>query len=909
MSIIRTKLHRPRTLADVVSRDRLNALMDRGLKAPLTLVSAPAGYGKSVLVSRWADSLDCPCAWISLDESDSDLTQFFDYLVTALDASMPGSFPEAADLVGAGQLPPPSVLAGPLINELDTIDGPFVLILDDYHRIEFTSKVHVLLSHLLEHPPRYLHLVLISRRDPPLALWALRAASMLNEIRLADLRFHDEEVVALLNASASTEVGAEAIADLQRQVEGWAVGLRLACLALGHAPDPTSFLSTLEGGIPHTQGYLLREVLAQQSPELGRCMLRSSILDRFCPSLIDAVCLSDAQATPAAPGDRKDMDTHLWQEMFTIGLDDHGEWFRHHHLFRKLLREQLSQVATDREIATLHLRASTWFTSRGLITESIEHCLAADDVQLASELVERHAESEFASDHWYVVERWLAMLPVEARHARPMLLLAEAWVRNLQYQLARVPPLIDAAEALLCTEEPTPASERAAMGQIALFRGYLTYYEGRGEASLCSLEDAVSSLSQTESPFVADAQMFLGLARCMVGRQDQAVAALRASLDAADPSQIYLQGRLIGGLLFGHLLGGDLHAAQTQALRLSYLSSEHDLRLNQAWSRYALGWTRLQSGEFGAALDDFEEAVELRYLMEPMAAADAIAGLALTRQLMGLEAQATRGRDQLRGFAQELNGTAYFAISQSCSARLALLCGNTAQARQWARSVEDNPKPHSLFIWLEVPQITAARILIDEGSPTCLERACKLLGAVREYSSGCRFQCQIIEVAVLDALALERQGKQDRAAEALREAISQARPGSWLRPFLESGAPLVRPLERLREQGDESDFIDRILRSLGNARRSATVHQDASGVRTEPSVTVDRLYPDVLTNRELDIIELLAQRLPSKEIAGRLFISIHTVNAHLKRIYRKLDVNSRRQAVERAARAGLIDRR
>jgi len=181
---------------------------------------------------------------------------------------------------------------------------------------------------------------------------------------------------------------------------------------LHQVPDPTTFLSTLEGGIPHTQGYLLREVLAQQPPELWRCLLRSSIFGRFCPALFDDVCLSDAQATPTAPGDRKIMGTHLWQELFTIGLDAHGEWFRYHHLFQKLLREQLAQVATDREIATLHLRASAWFESQGLITESIEHCLAAEDVRLAAELVERHAEAEFASDHWYVVERWLAMVMV-----------------------------------------------------------------------------------------------------------------------------------------------------------------------------------------------------------------------------------------------------------------------------------------------------------------------------------------------------------------------------------------------------------------------------------------------------------------------------------------------------------------
>ncbi len=539
MHLIRTKLHRPRVLADIVCRGRLHALMDRGLETTVTLVSAPAGYGKSVLVSHWADSVEHPVAWISLDESDSDPAQFLDYLAAALDEALSGACPALNDLIGAGQLPPIENLAGRLINELDRLDRPFVLCLDDYHRIEPTSKVHELVSLLLAHPPRPLHLVLIGRRDPPLPIWTLRAASMVNEVRLRDLCFLDEEVTALLAKSTPTAVGAELIRQLQREVEGWAAGLRLASIAIRQTQEPERFLAHLGGGVQQAQGYLLHEVLSQQPDARRQCLLRASIFQRFCPALIEAVCLPEPTPEPPPESPQAEtrtsggeiVDSLLGSELFTIGLDARGEWFRFHHLFQELLRAELAKTATDRELADLHLRASTWFEAQDLISESIEHALAAKDTTWAADLVERHAQTEFAADRWYVIERSLAMLPTAIRHGRPKLLLIEACVRNLQHQLVRVLPLIDQAEALLAAGGSAAQPDPTATALIAYLRGFLAYYEGAGER-LRYLEAAVGSLAGTRTWFSCDVEMFLALARCMAGQHRQAVASLQAGLKA-----------------------------------------------------------------------------------------------------------------------------------------------------------------------------------------------------------------------------------------------------------------------------------------------------------------------------------------------------------------------------------------
>jgi LuxR family maltose regulon positive regulatory protein len=914
MHLIRTKLHRPRVLEDIVCRGRLHTLMDRGLETTLTLVSAPAGYGKSVLVSHWADSVVYPVAWISLDESDSDLTQFLDYLAAAVDEALPGACPALKDLAGAGHLPPIEHLAGRLINDLDGLDRRLVLCLDDFHRIAPTSTVHELLSLLLKHPPRQLHLVLIGRRDPPLPIWMLRAASMVNEVRMQDLRFLEEEVAELLTKTTSTAVDAEAIRQLHDEVEGWAAGLRLASLAMRRMQDTERLLTHLRGGIQQAQDYLLHEVLSQQPVQSRQCLLRASIFRRFCPALIKAVCAPELPAEASTGGET--VGSLLGSELFTIGLDAHGEWFRFHQLFQQLLRAELAATSTEGEIADLHLRASAWLEGQNLVSESIEHALAANDTTRAAELVERHAQTEFAEDRWYVIERWLAMLPNQVHRGRPRLLLIEAGVRNLQHQLARVPPLIDEAEALLVADgsaEPDPA----VTALIAHLRGFLAYYEGAGERSLRYLEEAVGSLAGERTWFSCDAEMFLALARCMVGQQDRALASLRAALKAADGSQPFLQSRLLGGLTFAHLLGGELLAARLQAQRLAYLATKQDMRLNKAWSQYFLGCTYLHAAELANAADRFEHAAAMRHLLEPLAAVDAMASLALTKALMGRQDQAATVCDQLARFAQELDEGDCLAVAHSIRARVALLRGETAAADQWvlATDMDTEPAPHNLFCWSEVPQLTAARILIGEGATTGLERALDLLAAVRKLAAECRFQCQLIEVAVLEAVALERQGNPERAGAALDEAISLARPDGWLRPFIESGAPLRDRLARLAEAGAEGAFIKRILHGLEPEQPNAAKHPAPTrqpGITSnspDPPTAVETPLVEPLTNRELDIVELLADRLQSKEIAEKLFISAHTVNAHLKRIYRKLDVTSRREAVARAVQAGLIERR
>ncbi|MGB5476507.1 MAG: AAA family ATPase, partial [Thermoanaerobaculia bacterium] len=326
--LIRTKLHRPSVPFDVVGRDRLLRLMGRAVEVPLTLVSAPAGYGKSVLVAQWAEHCDHPVAWLSLDEDESDLRLFLQYLVAAVHTVADDACRATTELLQATELPPPSVLAGHLLNDFEALGQPLAIVLDDYHRIQISSPVHDLMGRLLEHPPSSVRLVLVTRRDPPLPFMSLLAGNQVAAVRLEELRFTGGETAEVISATADLAVSNHALSKLEQQVEGWAAGLRLVVLALRHAVDPETLLSGLGGGLPQTRAYLLREALSGLPPENRDWLLKSSILDRFCPGLLEAVCSPVAASAPPGLTGRKFLDLIQRENLFTIALDTRDEWFR-----------------------------------------------------------------------------------------------------------------------------------------------------------------------------------------------------------------------------------------------------------------------------------------------------------------------------------------------------------------------------------------------------------------------------------------------------------------------------------------------------------------------------------------------------------------------------------------------------
>lgn len=893
LPILQTKLHRPAIPPDLVSRPQLLERLDSGRVQPLTLVAAPSGYGKSVLISSWLALCDWQSAWLSLDKDDNDLRQFLSYFVAAVQSIYPHACEDIQYLARTPQLPTLSTLVSRLSNELDAIDQPFILAIDDYQMIDVQSPVNELLQLLLEHPPIPLHLVMITRRDPALSLTALRARGQLNEVRMHDLRFDTAEVRAMLESTTQFIASNDVLEIMDRQLEGWAVGLRLVSMAMQQSKDPEGLIKHLHGSAQQTLEYIIQEVIAGLQLPLRDWLLKSAILDRFCASLCDAVCMEEGGIEVSGFDGSEFVKAVLGGNLFIIPLDAPGEWFRFHHLFQDYLQRQLSRQLAPAEIAALHSRASTWFERHNLIDEAIKHALEAGDADTAADIIVRHRNEVLNQDRWYVLDAWLEKFPAETVHQRPALLLARVYTAFFAQQFMKMDSILNEVEACLSDD----INNDGLRLELKFFKGYLHFWQANIEECQREFETVIKEATQVPQLVIAETELHLGIARAMNGESALAIEALNHRIADIGSSTGPLLSRTIAGLAMIYLLSGSLQLLTFEARRLRNLTGQNRTLLTESWGYYLEGAADLHAMDLDSALDHLSAACEHPYATDARLTIDAMAGMALIHQMMRRTEQAQAILQRLIHFAYETNDPVHISVAHSCEVRIALLRGDVAQASHWAQQYSEPVDPFALFLWLEAPHITRARALVADGSAESLGRASELLGEIRHTTETCHFTCQTIEIAVLQSLLLEKQGHSDTALAALEKAVTMAEAGGWVRPFVELGRPMAELLERLAEHKGSTSFLRRVRETC--VAMPARTTGTAAGTRA-PGTIGESLSVDPLTRRELDILELLVQRLQNKEIASRLSVSPETVKTHLKHLYQKLDVSNRREAAARA---------
>ena len=437
--LLQTKLHKPRLPHELVVRSRLLEWLNRGIDYPLTLVCAPAGYGKTTLICTWLDRMSAdrgegmaflPSAWLSLDEDDSDLNLFLRYFIAALRTIFADACANTLALLQAGQPPPQAILRTMLFNELEELPGEVILVLDDYQFIH-GNAVHNLLIELARHWPKPLHLVLISRIDPPLPLTSLRPKGSIREIRTQDLRFSLQETDAYLDQAQLPLLSQSTLDLLEERFEGWPAGLHLAALSLRSAGGQSSVRLALSSKNTNITGYLMDEVLKHQYPAIQKFLLKTCILDRFCPSLCEAVVGEiDTRWNVHAC-----LDWIERSELFLISLDNNREWYRYHHLFQQSLQQKLSAEMRPGEVSNLHRLASAWFEEQGLVDEALRHSLAAGDLDLAARQMTAGLRDVINREDRQTLERWLRLLPEEMIQRQPGLLMIRAWALQFSWRL------------------------------------------------------------------------------------------------------------------------------------------------------------------------------------------------------------------------------------------------------------------------------------------------------------------------------------------------------------------------------------------------------------------------------------------------------------------------------------------
>jgi LuxR family maltose regulon positive regulatory protein len=567
-----TKLHIPSVRAGIVPRDGLVDLLVRGRSRKLTLLGAPAGFGKTTLLAEWCASAseERAFAWVSLDSADNDPVRFWTCAIEALEGIVPGTGAQARSALRASPGALRDVALPLLLNDLARLERPVVLVLDDYHQIR-DERVHESVDYLVQHLPDAIHLAIATRSDPPLPLGRLRARGEMTELRAAELRLSSEEAGALLDAALGVDLDAADVARLVSRTEGWAAGLYLAALSLRGRADAREFIGSFTGDDRHIVDYLSSEVLAGQSPDLRRFLLETAVLERLSGPLCDAVTGRSDSARVLERIER--------ENLFVMPLDTTRDWYRYHLLFGELLRHEL-QRSRPELMAVLHRRAYDWYREEGAIPDAIEHAAAAGDVDDAAELIATHWNDYFNRGHLDTVDRWLAALPAETVPGDPRLSMARAWLALDRGAIDEADRWIEAVEARL-EDDAGEDWDAAIRADAAVLRSTHGFKAGDLDRAEEAARD-VLALEPASAPFPRFvAHCILGVTHHWRGHQEEAIAALAHALGLAESEGNQLgQSYALGYLALAHRTLGDVNEAEELATRAIGLSdaggfSEH----------------------------------------------------------------------------------------------------------------------------------------------------------------------------------------------------------------------------------------------------------------------------------------------------------------------------------------------
>ncbi|HRQ38108.1 MAG TPA: LuxR C-terminal-related transcriptional regulator [Chloroflexota bacterium] len=873
--LLHTKLLPPQPRPFLIHRAPLWQRLAAGQQGKLTLISAPAGFGKTTLIAHFITHLSSPdCyGWLSLDEGDNDPTRFFTYVGAALQTAVPTLTLNAASLLTAPQPPPLETILTLLCNELSGVDGRITLVLDDYHLIT-NPTIHQALTFWLDHLPPNLHLILTTRADPPLPLARLRVRDELAELRAADLRFSAEEAAAFLHQVLGIHLSLADVAALEQRTEGWIAGLQLAALSMRGRDDVTGFVQVFSGSHAYVLDYLADEVLRQQPEDVLRFLQETAVLDHLSAPLCTAVT---GRADSAA------LLRQLYQSnLFLEALDDHREWFRFHALFRDVLRVQLQNNQPER-ISELHGRASEWYAQSGQITLALHHALAAHDHDRAADLVEQHAWAIFERGEMLTVRAWLDMLPPSMVQSRPWLALIQASILLTTGQLAAATQAITTLQA-----RPDLPADAAFAGELAHLCGTLARFQGDSQAAIGYARQAHALLPAGRTS--SHAAALLNLAMATIARGDTAAAnqALMEATAVAPHSQIAHGAWL--GLAWLYVRQGRLAAAaQIYRQTIEQITAPDGRATPTSGAAYVgLAEVYLLRYELAAAQAALQTGVTLlRGSIEQILLALAYGRLAQVEQALGHSQQANAVLAEADAWLAELRLTdlGFGRIIAGYRAWLALRQGDRPAASRWADSCGLLPDMQLNSI-SELLYPLLARVLLANGRAAAAQ---SILDVMQEQMMARQWPGQLVEIYLLQALAHHRQRHPQEAQAALTQALTLAAAEGCLFWFVDEGAPLA---DLLAQVGDP------LLNTAFGRQVQQLLAQHATAARP--------MLPDALSERELEVLRLVAAGATNQAIADRLVIALPTVKKHMSNIFSKLNAANRTQAIAHGRELGLL---
>jgi LuxR family maltose regulon positive regulatory protein len=894
--LLQTKLQIPHRRTPAVVRSRLIARLNSGLESKLILVSAPAGFGKTTLITEWAASCHYPSTWLSLDEHDNELATFMSYLIAALKKVKPSLGENAPDFTNSLQEFPLEPVLTVLINEITSIPDQFLAIIDDYHTIT-NQSIHKVFSFLLGNLPANMHLVIASRFDPPLNLAHLRGRGQLTELRADDLRFTSEEIAEFLNRVMELNLNAEELDLLDTRSEGWIAGLQMAALTLKGRTDATGFIKALSKSRRDMLDYLFEEVFNQQTADIQSFLLQTSILDRLNPSLCNAV--SERQDSD------KILDTIERANLFVFPLDDELHWYHYHPLFKDLLQHSLSNTHPEM-LPVLHRRASEWYEREDFFTLAIAHALKAQDYDRAALLIWKRAEEILLQGEFATYLSWMDSFPQSIIQMYPDLILH----RLLAEILAMGLTLDDVEVRLQELEKSGP--------QNNLIRGVAMALRAVALGNQADLSRNAALCRKALELLPPDSTFWRGIATAglrqywlLEGGVPSIPTAIKLYKDAIET------GRKIGNIFFrvvgrrrlaeAYVAAGQLRQAYNyyQEILDEGVNRQGQLMPLASFGLFGLGMLHRERNELEKALSYLKKGITLEGGKLGRWQVDSIIEMARTRQAMGdLEGASRHLQRALQLVSKfpryreshESNITTHEII-------LALARGDMEKVSTWVNDIDPVALADSFAIEGEIPVyipryparelqlLTLARAYLAQNKPA---EALKLLEAITKAAIKLGRAGVMLEANILSALAYKALGEVEKAMSHLKEALQAAEPEGYTRVFLDAGPAVSSLLYEAVRQGITPAFAHRLI--------AAFPAHELPPQRADKSIKME----EPLSDREMSVLALIAQGLSNKDIGQRLFIETRTVKWHTSNILGKLGVQNRTQAVVRARELGIL---
>lgn len=869
-ALLATKFFAPPRPAYDIVRPFLSQRLDEGLSRKLTLVCAAAGFGKSTLISQWAHECPYPSAWLSLDDEDRDPNRFLEYLITALEV--------ISQTVGAGLAallrgsPPASAetVLTLLVNQLSKIPGKLVLILDDYH-LAASAGVNEALSFLIDHMPAQLHLVIASREEPELLLGRLRLNGQLAEIRQQDLRFGLEESAEFFQQGGNVRLSKNQIQALASRTEGWISGLKLAAISLHTHKDPETFIASFTGSHHFVQDYLIEEVLHQQPDDVQSFLLRSSVLDRLCGPLCDAVLQSH--------GGEHILNRLDKASLFIVPLDSERRWYRYHHLFSDLLRQRLRQ---KEPAAPLHRRASQWYEAQGMEVEAFHQATLANDMALAMRLIQGNGMPLYFQGVTAPVVHWLSTLTHAALNTHPFLWVAFSWSLLFAGHPGPLEEKLSGAEAAM-RSAPQDASTMDTYGQIAVLRAWLAVYRNESDAIYAHASRALELLNPESRPARTAAHCALGVAQMFRGERVQARAAFSEVISAGLSSGNMMFAAVASTALAGiQVVDYQLHCAAATYREVIKMIGDptHVLgfEAHLGLAKILYDWNALDEAESLALL--CSELVVLAKSKSEVGA-DLLRSRLLSARNEDMEAEALVAR------ATGLTKTGPLTDRMREAADLRVL---HMLRHADVLNAADLARTHQLPMGL-------ARTLLAQG------KGVDALRAIESHRHDLEVQFRLhdaLKAMVVQVMIHQTLGQVDKALQLLRECVTRSQFQGSIRLFVDEGATMQTLLGQLPYEAGITPYVSQLL----GAFCTQVTQEKSSTVPT--TATSSHLPLGAFSDRELEILRLIRDGHSNQNIGERLFVSLSTVKWHNQNIFSKLDVQRRTEAVARAVQLRLL---